>query len=138
MNNTIKFLFLLLLSLFSKEILSQVETGKVIQNNSFKTFLAEVQNIPHQEKEAFVNKFLSELNQKVYPIFETDSNVVLLYRGDADSVYLIGDMTNWDYFQPMEKINETDLFYYKGKFETTARLEYWFIFKKTESLSPIR
>ena len=115
-----------------------MESEKVnIQDNSFETFLAEVQTTD-KEKESMVDDFISKVKQKGYPFFESDSNVVLLYRGDADSVYLIGDMTNWDYFQPLEKIKGTDLFYYKGKFETTARLEYWFIFKKTESLSPIR
>ena len=125
-----KIFITLFVLLFLKEILPQMESEKVnIQDNSFETFLAEVQTTD-KEKESIVDDFISKVKQKGYPFFETDSNVVLLYRGDADSVYLIGDMTNWDYFQPLEKIKGTDLFYYKGKFETTARLEYWFIFKK--------
>ncbi len=137
MNNTIKFLFLLLLSLFSKEILPQVEKGKVIQDNSFETFLADVQTAD-KEKESMVDDFISKVKQKGYPFFENDSNVVLLYKGDADSVYLIGDMTNWDYFQPMEYIKGTDLFSIKENLKPLQDSSTGSFSKKTESLLPIR
>lgn len=64
------------------------------------------------------------LRKARYPVAETETTAVLLYRGDAESVGLIGDMTDWVDVVPMQRISGTDLFFYRGTFEPDARLEY--------------
>jgi len=59
-----------------------------------------------------------------YPLFEDDTTVVLLYRGPADAVQIIGDMTEWINAVSFTRIPGTDLFWYRGQFEPDARLEY--------------
>jgi enterochelin esterase family protein len=64
------------------------------------------------------------LRRVAYPVFEDDSTVVLLYRGDVEGVSLIGDMTEWIEAIPFRRIPGTDLFWFRGTYEPDARLEY--------------
>jgi len=58
------------------------------------------------------------------PLFEDERTAILLYRGDVDGVGLIGDMTDWVDVLPFERVPGTDLFFHRGSYEPTARLEY--------------
>ncbi len=78
-----------------------------------------------------------------YPLRENDKTDVLFYFGDSAKVEVIGDMTNWEYGIPMVKIKDTNLFYLKVSYESTARLEYWMRFNEkdfpfTDPLNPYK
>jgi enterochelin esterase family protein len=68
-----------------------------------------------------IDRFMKTLQ---YPVLEDETTAVLLYQGPERGVMLIGDMTDWVETVPMLNIPGTDLFFYRGKFETDARLEY--------------
>ncbi|MGE5401576.1 MAG: alpha/beta hydrolase [Ignavibacteriales bacterium] len=82
------------------------------------------------DKEAFTNGFLKFVEKGKYPLFENDSTYILLYKGMEDSVGIIGDMSNWTDIIPMEKIDESGLYFLRGKAEPDARFEYWLMFSK--------
>jgi enterochelin esterase family protein len=77
------------------------------------------------KRQAAVDHFLTEVKKGKYPIFESDSTVVLLFQTDSDSAFVLGDMVNWSGYLPMEKIQQTNLYYFRGSYEPMARLEYW-------------
>jgi enterochelin esterase family protein len=85
-----------------------------------------------EEKQILVNEFLSEVKKKSYPLYENDSTVILLYQGDVKSVVVLGDMGDWVNKLYMEQIENTDLFYYRGIYESDARLEYWLLIDENQ------
>jgi len=90
-------------------------------DRSFEQFLGAAATSTPQAKCRLVDGYLKSLE---YPIFEDDATVVLLYHGNADTVHLVGDMTDWIETIPFNRIPETDLFWFRGTYEPDARLEY--------------
>src|SRR5512143_2575176 len=91
-------------------------------DTSFEDFLASVSaEGTSGGKRTAVEEYLRTL---AYPVFETESTVVLLYRGDAEGVGIVGDMTDWIDEVPFQRIPGTDLFWFRGVYEPDARLEY--------------
>jgi enterochelin esterase family protein len=109
-----------------------MKTEKIkIPDSLFQNYLEKIKRADSDEKkQVLADELINNLTRTGYPPFENDSTVILLYKGKEENVEIIGDMTNWETFSPMEKIEGTDLFYYRGKYEPTARLEYWFMFSK--------
>lgn len=99
------------------------------QNNVFKEYLQAVNGTNNPEvKSKLTDEFMEKVSSTQYPVIEDDTTFVLLYRGDKDSVGFIGDLTNWFEIQWMDKVEGTNLFYYRGNTEPDARLEYWIMF----------
>jgi enterochelin esterase-like enzyme len=133
MRKRIKIFFCLILFLiFSSEILSQMKTEQPnISGTFFQDYFNKINNSDsNKKKQTLADELMSQLNKTNYPIFENDSTVVLLYKGNVEKVGIIGDMTDWVDLVPFIKIEGTDLFYYCASFEPTARLEYWLMFSK--------
>jgi len=108
----------------------KTEQGK-ISGIFFQNYLEKINRADTNQKKQFLaDELINQLSKISYPIFENDSTAILLYKGSEIKVEIIGDMTNWDKSIPLEKIEGTDLFYYRNNFEPTARLEYWFMFSK--------
>lgn len=58
-----------------------------------------------------------------YPFYDGDSKVVLTYRGSANKVEFLSDLTGWT--APINFIkNDTDLFHLKLELEPDARIQY--------------
>lgn len=99
------------------------------QNDVFKNYLESVNSTDNkEEKTKLTDDFINKISPDNYPIYEDDTTYVLLYRGDKDSAGVIGDMTNWTDKLWMDKVEGTDLFYYRGTAEPTARIEYWLMY----------
>ncbi len=83
-------------------------------------------------RQEMVDSFMTALkDSKDYPVFESDTTVVILFESANDSVFLTGDMTHWSGPVPMQHISGTNLFFYRDTFPHDARLEYWMIPSKT-------
>jgi enterochelin esterase-like enzyme len=78
-------------------------------------------------KQQLADEFYASINKDNYPIFENDSTVVLLYKGEVDTVVLLGDMGDWTNKIYMNRIESTDLFFHRGNYEPDSRMEYWLI-----------
>lgn len=107
--------------------MSLSENNKVNHNNpSFRQFEKALSDAhTNAQKQALADKFYAEVLSSTYPIFENDSTVVLLYKSNKDSAFVLGDMADWNGHLPMTKISGTDLFYFRAQYEPDARLEYW-------------
>lgn len=99
-----------------------------LNNQLFKEMQSRLElcSVPIQ-RQMLVNAFIDALNVPGnYPIFEDEKTVVLIYQSQAKQAWVLGDMAENDSVAiPMQKIEATDLFYYRGQFEADARLEYW-------------
>jgi enterochelin esterase-like enzyme len=114
-----------------RELYSQMPAAvKKISKDYFKNFLEKINLAELNDRQIIADDFIAGLAETGYPIFEDDTTAVLLFKGDHKEVNIIGDMTNWANSVPMIKIEGTDLLYYRGKFESTARLEYGFTISK--------
>lgn len=92
----------------------------------FKQFVNLVNEAKPEERTAIVDSFLNE--HKTMPFIEQDTICNFIFRGNAVSVNLTGDLNNWDtYGEPMLKLSTTDLYYCSKVFEPDARLEYQFV-----------
>ena len=106
--------------------------------NNFADFYERINKIDDVDsKQKLADEFYSSINKNNYPIFENDSTVVLLYKGDVDSVGLLGDMGEWTNIIHMNRIDGTDLFFHRGHYEPDARMEYWLILKNNDELPSI-
>ncbi|MCH7724230.1 MAG: esterase family protein [Bacteroidetes bacterium] len=85
------------------------------------------------EKQILVDEFLSEVNKNGYPLYENDSKVILLYQGNVTSVAVLGDMGDWVDKLYMHRIDNTNLFYFRGNYEPDARLEYWLLLDENQN-----
>jgi enterochelin esterase-like enzyme len=92
---------------------------------SFDSTLAAIDTAPPAERQPLADAFWSRLAQM--PLVENDTTVVFLYRGEAGSVGLLGDMSEWNGTLPLVRVEGTDLWYRRTVFEPGARLEYLFM-----------
>jgi enterochelin esterase-like enzyme len=121
---------IILIAFIHLTIFPQMNTGN--NNKLFIKFFEEVQNASGNERQQLAEGFIKSITNGNYPVFENDSTVVLIFKGNKDSVNLIGDMTNWSSSVPLKKIEGTDLFYFRGNYEPEARLDYLFELNMTE------
>ncbi len=77
-------------------------------------------------RQKLVDNFIEAIKND-YPVYESETDVVLLYKGNADRVVIIGDMTEWARTAELNKIDGTDLHYIHFKLEPDACLEYWYL-----------
>lgn len=92
---------------------------------SFDDFIINIDgNKDPETRQVLVDTFISQVRNQGYPVFESDTKVVLLYQGNAEKVAMIGDISNWMDGITFTRINGTDLFYLELDLEPDARLEY--------------
>ncbi len=118
-------------------------TGCAMQKKKlspFDRFLADAGKAGNPaQKQALTEAFYQSLQPSAYPVFPDDTTYVLIYKGEKDSVGVLGDMNNWTQPDWMTRIPGTDLFYHRGTAPAGARLEYWFLFGKNSlwSVDPL-
>jgi len=115
-------------------LIATIMTGCAMQKKElspFDRFLAEVGKAGSQaQKQALAEAFYASLQPSTYPIFPDDTTYIMIFKGEKDTVGVLGDMNNWTQPEWMTRIAGTDLFYSRGTAPVTARLEYWFVFGK--------
>jgi len=106
------------------------ETKQIIQQNFFESLSNSLENWDHlskQYREDILQNILSSLDQQNYPFYESDSTVILVYKGDVQSVSLLSDITGWTDPIKFKKLNDKDLFFLKLELEPDARIQYWLL-----------
>ena len=99
-----------------------------IENKIFKEYLKKISLLQNtEEKQKLVDEFIAQLNSDNYPIYESETEVVLLYKSVAPTIQIIGDMTNWAERNNLNRIEGTDLHFIRLHLEADACLEYWFM-----------
>ncbi len=93
--------------------------------------IAEIENAnTSAEANLLADNFLKRFDKEDYPLFIDDTTLFFFYKGETDSIGIIGDMTDWTTITQFKKAGKSNLFYLKQNYEATARLEYWLMFKK--------
>lgn len=128
-NFTILFLFIFVAVVMKSVLYSQTEshTG----DKRFLEFYEKITAADISERQSLADEFIAGIG-KEYPIFEDDTTVIFLYKGNRDTVEIVGDLADWSFAIPMKKIEGTNLWYYRGNYEPDARLDYWLQFSKNE------
>ncbi len=89
----------------------------------FSQFLIRLDSARLADRPFILNEYWAQIEQT--PLVDSE-NAVFLYRGEATTVQLRGDMTGYDdtQLQPLTRIEGTDLWWYEGSYEADARLDY--------------
>ncbi|BBM83029.1 outer membrane protein assembly factor BamB family protein [Candidatus Uabimicrobium amorphum] len=99
---------------------SQIVYPKV--ESQFNDFVEKVRNSPN--KKELIDAFMKE--QKQFPIMEKNS-IHFVYRGEAHDIGLEGDVIGFRIDHPMQRIPDTNFFYYSSYIEEDACVNYRFL-----------
>jgi enterochelin esterase-like enzyme len=92
----------------------------------FNAFYKRVMSVAEPERTAIVDSFMATIPS--FPLIEKKAFVYFLYRGNANTVNVPGDVNGYNAnASPMTRIPGTNLWYLEGEFEPDARLEYKFV-----------
>ncbi|MFN2188107.1 MAG: alpha/beta hydrolase [Candidatus Promineifilaceae bacterium] len=108
------------------ETLAVTKTIEVDALNEFRALLDQAETLRAVERQAEIDRYFAQLPS--IPITQ-DSTALFIYRGDANTVQLLGDMNNWDHESApfLSRLTGTDLWYLETALEEDARLDYQFI-----------
>jgi len=84
-------------------------------------------NLSEDYKGIILQNILNSMEQQDYPFYESDSKVILIYKGDAHNVTLQSDITGWIDPIQFKKLNDRNLFFLKLELEPDARIQYLLI-----------
>jgi len=93
------------------------------------SFPVSISGLPETERVAAVDCLMQ--SGISFPLITNDSTVHFLFRGEAESVKLAGDMTNWNPSGNFLRIPGTDLWYLTAFYPVDARLDYKFVINDT-------
>ena len=102
----------------------ETETGQIFNLNNFNGLSDSLENLnTHSEeiRESILENILDSLARQNYPFYESDSKVVLIYKGKAQTVELLSDITGWTDPIRFKQVGGSDLFYLKIELEPDAR-----------------
>jgi enterochelin esterase-like enzyme len=102
----------------------------------FDQFLAELAAVRTQERRQVANRYLAQL--PATPL-SAAGRAIFLWRGQAISVKVVGDMNNWNPDQglALSQLADTDLWVLATEFEPEARLDYKFYVNGAWQLDPL-
>ena len=107
-----------------------LSTGS-IHSQTFQHFLEQLTGHSDSLKMCQVDSFMSTASS--FPYLDNDSTLYFLFRGNVQSITVIGDFNAWrDSTDQMVRINGTNLWYLPRIFEAQARLDYKFVLNHAE------
>lgn len=92
----------------------------------FAELLQQAEGSKSNQRQPLVDRYVAHLQQT--PLTDQDG-AIFLWRGEAFSVHLVGDMNNWDLEAApiLNRLEDTDLWYLEMDLEDDARLDYQFV-----------
>ena len=99
--------------------------------DGFTDFLANTQSLALTDRQESVNLYTAQIES--FPLIQ-ENRVVFVWRGDGQTVQLVGDMNSLkpDQGAQLTRLDGTDLWYLESEFESDARLDYQFLVDRTE------
>lgn len=106
-----------------------METGtkQIFDQNNFEGLSYNIKNwntLLVESKAGIIENISTALAKQDYPFYEGDSKVVLVYKGKAENVALLSDLTGWTDPISFNPLQGTDLFYLILEIEPDARIQY--------------
>jgi enterochelin esterase-like enzyme len=95
----------------------------LLPESKFAAFVANVEKATNRK--SMIDNFMS--SQKQFPIIEGNSMAHIVYRGELNDIVLRGDFVPFGTQDPMNRIADSDLYYYSVKLEPDAVVAYQFI-----------
>lgn len=97
----------------------------------FMELLSQVDSLVAVERQAAIDQYLAHLPDAPITSGET---ALFIFRGDASTVQLVGDMNNWilESAPHLERLTGTNLWYLESSFEENARLDYQYVINGEE------
>ena len=105
----------------------ETETVQIFNQNNFNGLSDSLENwnaLSEESRVSILENILSSLARQNYPFYESDSIVVLIYKGKAQTVELLSDITGWTDPIRFKQVGGSDLFYLKIELEPDARIQY--------------
>ena len=96
-----------------------------LQGQSFLQFIHYTNSLPQSIRQSKMDSFMNASVR--LPSIESDTICTFIYKGNAQSVKIAGDFTNWSPDLSMIPVKGSDFWYYISHFEADARLDYKFI-----------
>ena len=91
--------------------------------SSFSELVEKIIDIDTNSRQEIIDSFLDTLGSA--PVIEGENDVYFIYSGTATSVSVAGDFNSWNPTgHNFENISETNLWYRKETFESSARMDY--------------
>jgi len=105
-------------------VTNAVDELSVSGDSTFQAFVDRVNAAGSTDRSAIVDSFMSAAT---FPYVEGNT-AVFIHRGSFSSVTVPGDANGWDADAfPLERLADTDFWYRREVFESTARLDYKFV-----------
>ena len=101
-----------------------------IVGQSFSDFWLYLNSLPIGERQARVDSFLALHAQS--PLLEFDSVCHFIYIGEAQSVKIAGDFSNWSSMIDFTRIEGTQMWYLTQYYQPDARLDYKLIINQNQ------
>jgi enterochelin esterase family protein len=99
--------------------------------------LSEVHALPAPRRaRAAAARFERLRGELEFPLTQ-EGRATFVYRGEAHEVGLVGDTSHWMQPTPFERIEHTDLFVLRQRYETDARLDYKLVVDGKWMLDPL-
>ena len=88
----------------------------------FSQFLSHLESLPEDQRQSVSDSFLAA--NPVSPLTEQDTLCHFLYKGEAGTLMLAGDATQWSPMHAFTRVQSTDFWYLSLVYEADARLDY--------------
>jgi len=109
------------------------DRGK-LSGSKFAKFVAKVEASDHPEK--MVQDYLAK--QKAFPVVEGKNKVHILFHGEVEDIAITGDMVEAGGNVPLNRVGDTDLYYYSFEVEPDTILGYQLIKNFEEQITDPR
>lgn len=100
------------------------------QAQVFQRFIDALNQLPAEQRQASVDSFIHA--GQPFPMTESDTLVTFVYQGNAQTVSLAGDATQWDPTIGLMRVDGTDFWYWQTTYEANARLDYKIVVNETD------
>lgn len=100
--------------------LTRPDAGGDIAGTRLGQFLTRLKDAP--DKTFAIDQFISSTGP--FPMIEREGRVVFVYRGPGEDLAIGGDLSGFGHQHPMQRVTNTDLFYYAARLEPDARISY--------------
>jgi enterochelin esterase-like enzyme len=92
-------------------------------SQSFNEFITQINIAPMDERQALADSLIADLPNNAAPILE-DGRAWFIYSGNASSISIAGDMTNWSPEINLMNVGSTNFWYSGFNCDNSARLDY--------------
>ncbi|MCH8954000.1 PQQ-binding-like beta-propeller repeat protein [candidate division KSB1 bacterium] len=99
----------------------------------FASFVKKVETASDAEKQGIIDKFME--SHKTSPIIEGDKYAHIIFQGEAKDLAISGDLMNAGEEHPMNRVADTDLYFYSVKLEPDAVIGYQIVKDFDERIS---